>query len=204
MLALLSMNSFSSPQPLNLACHPQTPSQAIQGVDAVVWLTPGDMLTLTFILNGDLSGMHIPEPRPSRRANSLWTHTCFEAFVMAEDGPGYREFNFSPSGEWAVYAFNGYRDGGALEIELAPGIVVHRSRQRLELRANIRQDFLPPGRVLRLGLSAVVEDADGALSYWALRHPLGKPDFHHPDAFVLQQALPCKRDLINPTNGATA
>ena len=108
---------------------------------------------------------------------------------MADNGPGYREFNFSPSGEWAVYAFRGYRDGGMLEVELAPGIVVRRTMNRLELDAKIHQDFLPPGRQLQMGLSAVVEDADGKLSYWALRHPPGKPDFHHTDAFVLQLVL---------------
>ena len=109
---------------------------------------------------------------------------------MGEDGPGYREFHFSPSGEWAVYAFRGYRDGGELGVELTPGIVVRRTLNRLELDAEICQDFLPPGRPLRLGLSAVVEDADGELSYWALRHPPGKPDFHHTDAFALQLVLP--------------
>jgi hypothetical protein len=36
-----------------------------------------------------------------------------------------------------------------------------------------------------VGLSAVIEAADGALSYWALRHPAGRPDFHHPDCFAL-------------------
>jgi hypothetical protein len=39
---------------------------------------------------------------------------------------------------------------------------------------------------LRLGLSAVIEDDNGSLSYWALKHPSGKPDFHHPDAFALE------------------
>ena len=109
---------------------------------------------------------------------------------MAEDGPGYREFNFSPSGEWAAYAFRGYRDGDALDSELAPVIVVRQTGDRLELEAAICQDFLPPGRRLRLGLSAVVEDADGVLSYWALRHPAGKPDCHHTDAFALPLELP--------------
>ena len=103
---------------------------------------------------------------------------------MKGEGPEYREFNFSPSGEWAVYAFRGYRDGSALEIELTPGIVVRTSRDRLELDAEISQDNLPQGRPLRLGLSAVVEDTDGMLSYWALRHSRGKPDFHHADAFL--------------------
>jgi len=70
---------------------------------------------------------------------------------MAEDGPGYREFNFSPSGEWAVYAFRSYREGGELDVELAPGIVVRRSSNRLQLGAEICQDLLPSGRALRLG-----------------------------------------------------
>jgi hypothetical protein len=186
MLALATMNFVASPLSVTLACHPQTPSQAIRGISAVAGTAPGDILTLDFTLEADLSTLRIPEPRSSRRADGLWRHTCFEAFVMAEDGPGYREFNFSPSGEWAVYAFRSYRDAEDLEVELAPGIVVHRTRNRLELETRICHDFLPRGRPLRLGLSAVVENADGELSYWALRHPSGKPDFHHPAACVLQ------------------
>jgi hypothetical protein len=34
-------------------------------------------------------------------------------------------------------------------------------------------------------LTAVVEDAHGRRSYWALRHPAGGPDFHHRDGFAL-------------------
>jgi hypothetical protein len=36
----------------------------------------------------------------------------------------------------------------------------------------------------QLGLTAVVEAADGSLSYWALRHPVARPDFHHRDGFA--------------------
>jgi hypothetical protein len=46
---------------------------------------------------------------------------------------------------------------------------------------------------LQLALSAVIEDDRGTLSYWALKHPSGKPDFHHPEAFALEVA---------PLNGA--
>ena len=105
---------------------------------------------------------------------------------MEGEGPDYREFNFSPSGEWAAYAFHSYRNGGVLENELSPGIVVSKTMERLELGAEICQGLVPHDRPLRLGLSAVVEDVDGILSYWALRHPPGKPDFHHTDAFALQ------------------
>lgn len=190
MLALAPMNSFASSVPINLACHSRAPSQAIDGIKVVMGGAPDDSLTLAFVMEGDLTTLRIPEPRSCRRAGNLWQHTCFEVFVMAENGPEYREFNFSPSGEWAANAFRGYRDGWELEIVPAPGIVVRRTMNRLELDAKICHDFLPPGRPYRLGLSAVVEDAEGELSYWALRHPPGKPDFHHIDAFALQWAFP--------------
>jgi len=190
MLALLSMKSITGSVHLTLVCHPQTPSRAIRGIDVVVAGAESGILTLVFALEGDLHDVRIPEPRPSRRVHGLWRHTCCEAFVMAGEGPGYREFNFSPSSEWAAYAFRGYRDGEDLEVQLGPRIVVHRPGDRLGLEAEISRDFLPPGNSLRLGLSAVVEDADGGLSYWALRHPPGKPDFHHTDAFALQLVQP--------------
>jgi hypothetical protein len=59
----------------------------------------------------------------------------------------------------------------------------------LELDAVIRLDRLEVSYVhapLSLALSAVIEDSAGTLSYWALRHPAGKPDFHHPQAFALE------------------
>jgi hypothetical protein len=39
---------------------------------------------------------------------------------------------------------------------------------------------------VQLALAAVIEDGNGRLSYWALGHPQGKPDFHHPDGFTLE------------------
>lgn len=39
----------------------------------------------------------------------------------------------------------------------------------------------------KLNLAAVIEENDGTKSYWALHHPdPEKPDFHHPDSFVLK------------------
>ena len=184
------MYSIADSGPFTLTCHPQTPSQAVRKIDVVVGEAKSGSLMLTFCLVGDISGLTIPESRSPRRADNLWRHTCFEAFVMEGEGPEYHEFNFSPSGEWAVYAFRGYRNGGGLENELSPGIVVHKTMDRLELGAEISQGLLPHGRPLRLGLSAIVEDVDGILSYWALRHPPGKPDFHHTDAFALQMRNP--------------
>ncbi len=176
--------------PLTLVCHPQTRMQAVVGIEVVVSGGVSGSLNLAFALQGELSGLRIPEPRQPRRVSGLWQHTCFEVFVMAEQGAGYREFNFSPSREWAAYTFRGYREGGELEIEMAPVNMVQRGRDRLELHAELHQACLPPGCSLRLGLSAVVEDTDGQRSYWALRHPPGRPDFHHADAFALQLNSP--------------
>jgi hypothetical protein len=138
-----------------------------------------------------LGRLRIPPLRALRRADRLWQHTCFEAFVCVKGKAEYYEFNFAPSGEWAVYAFRCYRDGLSLEDEglLAPSITVHSAGDRLDLEAIVYLKYLPeiqPGLSLRLALSAVIEDDSGSLSYWALKHPPGKPDFHHPDAFILE------------------
>jgi len=195
------MTSLTSPVRRLLACHPRTPARAIRAVDVAACGTTDGGLAINFALEGDLSAVRIPEPRPSRRVDGLWRHTCFEAFVMAGEGPGYREFNFSPSGEWAVTAFHGYRDGAEPAAESGTEIMVRRSGDRLELDAEIRPECLPPGRLLRLGLSAVVEDAHGELTYWALRHSPGPPDFHQSDTFTLPLEFPSMPDVDTLTGG---
>ena len=111
-------------------------------------------------------------------------------FIARAGQPAYHEFNLAPSGEWAAYAFARYRDGALLADEdLDPRIAVRSSADGLALEASIRLDRLSPVLVrarLALALSAVLEDDAGALSYWALKHPPGRPDFHHPDAFALE------------------
>lgn len=41
-----------------------------------------------------------------------------------------------------------------------------------------------------LGLSAVIEEMGGTKSYWALAHPPGAPDFHHPTCFAATLPAP--------------
>jgi hypothetical protein len=148
------------------------------------------MLTVTYSLEGDLARLRVPRPRPPCIAERLWQHTCCELFVACTGLPAYHEFNLGPSGEWAAYAFARYRDGRVLaDEELNPRVTVRSTAERLELDVLVRLARLSPMHVsarLSLALSAVVEDESGTLSYWALRHPPGKPDFHHPDAFALE------------------
>src|SRR5918994_150740 len=164
--------------------HPAVPCAALRGIEASVARCRDGALEVAYVLEGDIDRLRIPAPRPSRIAERLWEHTCCEMFVAHKDLRGYHEFNLSPSGEWAAYAFTRYRKGLAInDPALDPCITVKRSAERLELAALIplRQE----GK-LQIGLAAVVEDQDGALSYWALRHAPGKPDFHHPQAFALE------------------
>jgi hypothetical protein len=177
-----------------LARHPRSYSRAVNGIEArVCWIEAG-VLALTYTLEGDIKRISMPQCRPPRRADYLWRHTCFEAFVSVPGKPGYYEFNFAPSGEWAAYRFRRYRDGAPLDVrELAPKITARSADDRLDLDAAIHLHclpMLPQNGCLGLGLSAVIEEENGVLSYWALKHPPGKPDFHHPDGIALEIERP--------------
>jgi hypothetical protein len=173
---------------VRLACHPGTRSDAVRGMTVRLHRTIAGDLKVTYVLEADLPRLRIPAPTRSRIGEKLWQHTCFELFI-ARHMPAYHEFNFSPSGEWAAYAFSRYREGAVFADDaLDPRVTVRAGAGKLELDATVRLGLIsPPHAVARLalGLSAVIEDAEGGLSYWALRHPPGKPDFHHPEAFAL-------------------
>jgi hypothetical protein len=161
----------------------------VRRIDATLWRSNSGALGLTYALEGELARLRIPPLGPPRRGDKLWQHACFEVFVGVAGSKEYHEFNFAPSGEWAAYAFRRYRVGAPLAQAVDPRIVVRAGESRLELDAVVPLVCLPlakPHDRLLFGLSAVVEDDTGLLSYWALRHPPGRPDFHHPDAFALE------------------
>jgi hypothetical protein len=170
--------------------HPDTPCTAVESIKAAIRSDKGGVLTVTYVVNSVVDQLRIPPDRAARGVDELWQHTCFELFIGAKNDAEYYEFNFSPSGEWAAYEFRNYRDGGPLRAdELDVKIAVQRRAETLELIAVIRLNGLAgirPDVYLSLGLSAVIEDLNGSLSYWALKHPPGKPDFHHADNFTMQ------------------
>lgn len=172
-----------------LISHPSTPTQVVRAIAAHVRWHQEDMLALSYTLIGDHTQLRIPPARPPLRTDNLWRHTCFEAFVAPPGDPAYQEWNFSPSGEWALYHFRDYRERLPLtDDESTPEIDVHQTPEGLTLDARIRLPYRLTAQPLQLALSAVIEDAHGNLSYWALTHPPGKPDFHRRDAFVLEVA----------------
>jgi hypothetical protein len=134
---------------------------------------------------GALSDVVIPTQTLPMRADELWKHTCFEAFVQGGQGEAYFEFNFAPSLQWAAYRFERYREGMSVAFEVPfPEITITPGADRFALTAEVQLPGLSRAADWRLGLSAVVEQTNGAKSYWALAHAPGKPDFHHSDAFA--------------------
>lgn len=176
-------------QRMLLIAHPYTPGDRVWSIGAEVQLEPPATLVCRYSLMGEVARLRIPPARAGRHADGLWQHTCFEVFA-AGDSPGYYEFNFSPSLEWAAYRFTDYRDGMApANLARAPGLQARKTPERLDLTATVHLEGiaeLARSPLLRLALTAVVEDDNGSLSYWALGHPPGSPDFHHPEGFALE------------------
>jgi hypothetical protein len=145
-------------------------------------------LELCYRVEGDVGRVLLPVETTVRRADGLWKHTCFEAFIRGMSTSEYLELNFSPSGEWAVYRFSGYRADMADADAAAPHVCVQREARALLVDVIIDVDAVPdlPRGEIQLALSAVIEETDRRLSYWALVHPTEKPDFHHADGFALR------------------
>lgn len=141
-------------------------------------------LVCDFRVSGDIDALHVPPRIMAERLDDLWRRTCFEAFVRVEGQVSYHEINVSPSGDWAAYAFSDYREGMINAAVDPPIVTLSQSPTMLELGFVISLD-LPPDNAWQVGLSAVIEQASGNNSCWALRHAPGKADFHHDDGFAL-------------------
>jgi hypothetical protein len=175
-----------------LKLHPDSRCEAVSRIDVDVERQRADALVLRFMLTGTPGALRLPATAAAVRTEGLWRHTCFEAFVRALPGAGYAEFNLAPSTEWAAYLFDGYRSGmRAASVTVAPQIDFEANGATFALQATLYGlTGLPSDAAWLLGLSAVIEETNGRLSYWALAHPPGKPDFHHADCFALTLPAP--------------
>jgi hypothetical protein len=176
---------------LHLTRHPATTCSPIVDIRGEA-VRQGDCLTLRFEAVGATAELSIPSPAPSVRSVDLWRHTCFEAFVRDANTPGYLELNLSPSTAWAAYRFKGYREN-MTPAQVAPRrieVAVREDGLTLSTTIDLGGSDLDTKALWQAGLSAVIEDRAGAVSYWALAHPPGKPDFHSPDCFVLELPAP--------------
>lgn len=143
-------------------------------------------MNITYRIPGDTTGLVFPPKRKTKFRNNLWEHTCFEAFIRPQGGTEYIELNLSPSTEWAAYRFDDYRKG----MRAVPGgphkVVSTLWDNRFELSVGVIMPSHWKDLRWRLNLSAILEGRNGTMSYWALAHPPGKPDFHDDTCFTLE------------------
>lgn len=147
-------------------------------------------LELFYQIKGDSSRLAIPEPHgEARRLDHLWQETCCELFLRRQnESTDYLEFNFAPSGHWAFYRLSGYRATlERPEIGDSPVIKTHIEVGETSVEAKIPwsmiKHHLQGSSPLEVGLSVILKEKSGTITYWAVKHPSDKPDFHHPDSF---------------------
>lgn len=158
----------------------------MSAIDVSASFADDGALVLRYRIVAAPAALRLPPPQAPGPADNLWQHTCCEAFIAAVNGPEYQEFNFSPSGQWAAYRFSDYRQrDAAFRPASAPFIELNSGANDLVLSARLDAALLPTAQRLLLGLTAVIEAADGSKSYWALRHAAAQPDFHLRQGFAL-------------------
>lgn len=167
-------------QTLELTPHPAFQPGQVTGV-SVRWTTlPDGRLMLRYRVDG-AQALVVPPFKGHGQADELWKTTCFELFLYDGDG-SYRELNFSPSGQWALYGFAGYRNrAGEAKLRDHPEI-----RHELGDSVFVQTVFVDASILLgavRAALAAVIEEEGGRPSYWALAHNGLQPDFHDPFTF---------------------
>lgn len=173
--------------------HPAYPAPSIE-IEAAVARTTPKRIELSYIITGDTARIRLPAPAEKARRDGLWKHTCFELFLRTPGAASYAEFNFSPSSEWAAYSFTGYREGMSEAPLSAPpeaSFVVGSGRIAAGFGWSVVGLQLADSSLWSAAATTVIEADDGTMSYWSLAHAPGKPDFHHPDGFIL--TLPAER-----------
>jgi hypothetical protein len=169
-----------------LECHPQTPCVAVREVAVEIGIESPDVLVACFRILGDIERLRVPVAAldPDR----LWEHTCCEVFVAPPASDRYVEWNFSATGQFARFEFSSYRRRTTTVVPVPARLSVFaRDRElRLEAKAPLRPGVSDSARI---ALATVIEDDAGTLSYWAMRHPSDRPDFHHADGFALALTL---------------
>jgi hypothetical protein len=167
--------------------HPEHGPVSVESVEVEV-RRQGDSIILTYAVE-PADSVIFPAFAQERRDN-LWRGTCFELFIRPESR-GYVEFNFAPLSAWNAYSFADWRMGRRVfQPDRDPQMVDSRLDDRKErFPEHYALDVLVSADILslapaRASLTAVIEEEGGKISYWALAHPPGVPNFHAPNCFV--------------------
>ncbi len=172
-----------------LSPHPEKPPIAVTTIRARIIALNEHWLTVRWSVAG-AGQIMLPPLTGKHRADNLWRHTCFEIFLQSPGSDAYMELNLSPSESWAAYDFRSYREGMSERPMLRqPDCTARVGGDTLIFDAAIPMAGLPP-LPWCVGLTAVIEEEGGIMSYWSLYHPPGKPDFHHPACLALAVPAP--------------
>ncbi len=182
-----------SPEPVEglslLVPHPDKPPLAVTEIRARITGITEHWLTTRWSIAG-AGRIVLPALAGKHRADGLWRHTCFEMFLNSPGGESYVELNLSASENWAAYDFARYRQGMTERaMPRPPDCTARIGGGTLIFDAAVPLAALPP-RPWRAGLTAVIEEEGGVMSYWSLAHPPGPPDFHHPACLALTVPAP--------------
>ena len=166
-----------------LVPHPDHPPAQVTAVEARVIGHDANWLRLRWRIEG-AGALVIPPFSGRGRADELWRTTCFEAFLKPAGGEAYVELNLSPSERWNAYGFTSYRTGmSERPMPREPECTMRQGSTFAIFDAAIPVSALPAEQCA-LGLCAVIEEQGGTVSYWALAHADGPPDFHAPACFA--------------------
>ncbi|MEO6151820.1 MAG: DOMON-like domain-containing protein [Croceibacterium sp.] len=175
-----------------LVSHPGHPPVQVSAIQARVIGFDSQWLRLRWRIEG-AQALVVPAFAGRGRADELWRTTCFEAFLKPVGGDAYVELNLSPSERWNIYDFASYRHGmSERPMPREPDCTLRQGSSFAIFDAAIPVAGLPAGPCA-LGLAAVVEEHGGTISYWALVHPDGPPDFHAPACFAATLAPPAAK-----------
>ncbi len=140
-----------------------------------------DAFFVSYKLTGDIKSIDLGGDPVHARKIKLWEKTCFELFIKNKNDQ-YMEFNFSPVFEWNAFFFN--KKGDALkEFEKVSAVkidILH-SMEVFKVIVEIKKKDFPDDFFtldMSAGLTTVLKERNGRLSYWALSHEDQRPNFH--------------------------
>lgn len=173
-----------------LNAHPSSASSSAFFQIESLSRTDNITLDVAYHIRGDIAKLVIPKQlKHPARTDNLWKSTCCEIFLRrAGHLTPYLEFNFAPSGQWAYYRFSGYRtEMERPDVNEHPIVITQIQAKIISLEVQVPwfiiDAHLPGTQPLEAGISVILKEKDGAISYWAVEHPLEQPDFHHPESF---------------------
>lgn len=175
---------------MNFILQPFPTTQPLPNIQIIGNITRNEhKLNLDYTLKGNLAEIDIapPSDTPTRK-DELWQDTCFEFFLGIKDTPEYWEFNLSPSGNWNIYRFTGYRQGMAEEAaftELPFRVERRLDNFALSLDLDLAKIVLAEAAI-EVAITVVIKSKNGEVSFWALTHRGAVADFHLRESFAVE------------------